>query len=52
MATPKPIDLRDMLIVDAMLLKLSGVEAGRMTGHLTYFVRKKMFACICIGECL
>jgi len=32
-----------------MLLKLSGVEAGEITGLLAYFVGKKMFACICNG---
>jgi len=32
-----------------MLLKLSGVEAGEMTGLLAYFVGKKMFACVCNG---
>jgi hypothetical protein len=32
-----------------MLLKVSGVQAGEMTGLLAYFVGKKMFACICNG---
>jgi len=49
MATPNPVDLSHKLVLDAMLLKLSGVEAGEMTGLLAYFVGKKMFACICNG---
>lgn len=47
MATP--IDLSHKRILDAMLLKLPGVEAGEMTGLLAYFVGKKMFACVCNG---
>ena len=47
--TPTPIDLSHKQVLDAMLLKLSGVEAGEMTGLLAYFVGKKMFACICNG---
>lgn len=47
--TPTPIDLSHKQILDGMLLKLSGVEAGEMTGLLAYFVGKKMFACICNG---
>lgn len=46
---PTPIDLNHKQVLDAMLLKLSGVEAGEMTGLLAYFVGKKMFACICNG---
>jgi hypothetical protein len=49
MATPNPIDLSHKQVLDAMLLKLSGVEAGEMTGLLAYFVGKRMFACICNG---
>ena len=49
MATPNPIDLSHKRVLDAMLLKLSGVEAGEMTGLLAYFVGKKMFACVCNG---
>jgi hypothetical protein len=47
--TPTPIDLSHKQVLDTMLLKLSGVEAGEMTGLLAYFVGKKMFACICNG---
>jgi hypothetical protein len=47
--TPNPIDLSHKRALDAMLLKLSGVEAGEMTGLFAYFVGKKMFACVCNG---
>ena len=47
--TLTPIDLSHKQVLDATLLKLSGVEAGEMTGLLAYFVGKKMFACICNG---
>lgn len=47
--TPKPIDLSHKRVLDEMLLKISGVEAGEMTGLLAYFVGKRMFACICNG---
>ena len=46
---PNSVDLNHKNVLDAMLLKLSGVEAGEMTGLLAYFVGKKMFACICNG---
>ena len=49
MASPNPIDLSHKRVLDAMLAKLPGVEAGEMTGLLAYFVGKKMFACICNG---
>ena len=49
MVTPDAIDLSHKRVLDAVLLKLSGVEAGEMTGLLAYFVGKKMFACICNG---
>jgi hypothetical protein len=49
MVTLNPIDLSHKRVLDDMLLKLSGVEAGEMTGLLAYFVGKKMFACICNG---
>jgi hypothetical protein len=49
MVAPNPIDLSHKRVLDAMLLKLSGVEAGEMTGLLAYFVGKKMFACVCNG---
>jgi hypothetical protein len=49
MTTPSAIDLSHKRALDAMLLKLSGVEAGEMTGLLAYFVGKKMFACVCNG---
>jgi len=49
MATPNAIDLSHKQALDAMLLKLSGVEAADMTGLFAYFVGKKMFACICNG---
>lgn len=49
MTTPNPIDLSHKQVLDAMLLKLSGVQAGEMTGLLAYFVGKRMFACICNG---
>src|SRR5688572_24813048 len=32
--------------LDAVLLKIPGVEAGDMSGLPAYFVNKKMFACI------
>lgn len=32
--------------IDALLLKIRGVEAGDMSGMPAYFVNKKMFACI------
>ena len=49
MDTPNPIDLSHKRVLDDMLLKLSGVEAGEVSGLLAYFVGKKMFACICNG---
>ena len=49
MAPPNPVDRGHKQALDAMLLKISGVEAGEMTGLLAYFVGKKMFACICNG---
>ena len=49
MASPDPDDLSHKRVLDAMLLKFPGVEAGEMTGLLAYFVGKKMFACICNG---
>ena len=49
MVTPTPIDLSHKQVLDAILLKFPGVEAGEMTGLLAYFVGKKMFACICNG---
>ena len=49
MTTPNPIDLSHKQVLDAMLLELSGVQAGEMTGLLAYFVGKRMFACICNG---
>jgi len=49
MVTPEAIDLRHKRVLDTMLLKLSGVEAGEMTGLLAYFVGKRMFACVCNG---
>ena len=49
MATPNPVDLNNKRALDAMLLKISGVEGGEMTGLFAYFVAKKMFACVCNG---
>jgi len=49
MASPDPVDLSHKRVLDAMLLKFPGVEAGEMTGLLAYFVGKRMFACICNG---
>lgn len=49
MLISNPADLSHKRVLDDMLLKLSGVEAGEMTGLLAYFVGKKMFACICNG---
>ena len=49
MAAPSPIDLSHKRVLDTLLLKVSGVEAGEMTGLLAYFVGKKMFACVCNG---
>jgi hypothetical protein len=49
MASPNPVDLAHKQVLDSMLLKLTGVEAGEMTGLLAYFVGKKMFACIANG---
>ena len=36
-------------VLDAMLLKLPGVEGGEMGGLPAYFVKQKMFACIYRG---
>jgi len=33
-------------IVDGLLLKIPGVEAGDMSGMSAYFINKKMFACL------
>ena len=44
-----PLDSSHKQALDALLLKISGVEAGDMTGLPAYFVGKKMFACICNG---
>lgn len=49
MATPDAIDRGHKLVLDTMLLKIAGVEAGEMSGLLAYFVGKRMFACICNG---
>jgi len=49
MAPPNAVDLSHKQVLDAMLLKLHGVEAGEVSGLLAYFVGKKMFACICNG---
>jgi len=49
MVPPETVDLRHKRVLDVMLLKLSGVEAGEMTGLLAYFVGKRMFACVCNG---
>ncbi|TSA15642.1 MAG: hypothetical protein D4R74_06110 [Betaproteobacteria bacterium] len=49
MATPNAVDLNNKRALDAMLLKIAGVEGGEMTGLFAYFVAKKMFACICNG---
>ena len=49
MATPNPVDLNNKRALDAMLLKIAGVEGGEMTGLFAYFVAKKMFACVCNG---
>lgn len=49
MASPDPVDLSHKRVLDTILLKFPGVEAGEMTGLLAYFVGKKMFACICNG---
>lgn len=43
------IDLSHKQVLDALLLKIAGVEAGEMTGLLAYFVGKRMFACVCNG---
>jgi hypothetical protein len=49
MTTSDPVDLSHKQVLDSMLLKFPGVEAGEMTGLLAYFVGKKMFACIYNG---
>ena len=49
MAAANAIDLNHKRVLDALLLKLPGVEAGEMTGLLSYFVGKRMFACVCNG---
>jgi len=49
MVLPDSIDLGHKRVLDTILLKLGGIEAGEMTGLLAYFVGKKMFACICNG---
>lgn len=33
-------------VIDTLLLKIPGVEAGDMSGMPAYFINKKMFACI------
>lgn len=33
-------------VIDGLLLKIPGVEAGDMSGLSAYFINKKMFACI------
>ena len=42
-------DLAHKAVLDAMLLKLPGVEGGEMGGLPAYFVKQKMFACIYRG---
>ena len=37
------------VVLDAMLLKITGVEGGEMGGLPAYFVKQKMFACIYRG---
>lgn len=49
MPNSNPVDLSHKQVLDSVLLTLSGVEAGEMTGLLAYFVGKRMFACICNG---
>ena len=46
------LDDRDAAVktaLDALLLKLPGVEGGEMTGLAAYFVNDRMFACIWNG---
>lgn len=42
-ASPEP---SHKSVIDGLLLKIPGVEAGDMSGMPAYFVNKKMFACI------
>ena len=42
-------DLSHKAVLDAMLLKIPGVEGGEMGGLPAYFVKQKMFACIYRG---
>ena len=44
-----PVDASHKAVLDALLLKEAGVEAGEMTGLPAYFINKRMFACICNG---
>ena len=44
-----PVDQAHKAVLDAMLLKLPGVEGGEMGGLPAYFVKQKMFACIYRG---
>jgi hypothetical protein len=47
--TGNPVDLSHKRVLDTILLKLPGVEAGEITGLFAYFTGNKMFACICNG---
>jgi len=47
-----PVDAQGLAhkaVLDAMLLKIPGVEGGEMGGLPAYFVKQKMFACIYRG---
>lgn len=33
-------------VLDSLLLKTSGVVAGKMFGHPAYYINRKLFACI------
>ena len=34
------------VVLDSLLLNISGVAVGKMFGHPAYYVNKKLFACI------
>jgi hypothetical protein len=45
MADPR-YDAKHKEVLDAMLLGLPGVRAGRMFGYPAYYINDKLFACI------
>jgi hypothetical protein len=43
---PTPLDQSHKAVLDALLLKIPGVEAMELSGLQAYLVAKRMFACI------